>query len=102
VVKVRVTSAKRALRPLRADGEDAVSKPACFARSRSSSYKREPIVPIGLAGMALRRGTSSVTRCAGHVSPATLFDFPPGAILQERLRDVAGSIPTWSKQTCRL
>jgi hypothetical protein len=56
--------------------------PPASQRSRSSNYKREPLVPIELAGMVRCRATSSPTRRAGRRSPATLYDFPPGAILK--------------------
>ncbi len=79
VVEVRVTSSNRALR---ATGEMRHRKAASVLRGNSSNNQREPIVPIGSAGMVRRRVTSSVER-RGTVVPLLCSIFLPARICRK-------------------
>ena len=79
VVKVRVTSAKeRSGQPERC----GIEKPPASQEASSSNNKREPIVPIGSAGMVRRRVTSSVKR-RGTVVPRLCSIFLPARICRK-------------------
>ena len=76
VAKVRVTSTKESALGNR---RDAASKSRLVS---SSNNKREPIVPIGPAGMVRRRVTSSVKR-RGTVVPLLCSIFLPARICRK-------------------
>jgi len=79
VVKVRVTSAKeRSGQPERC----GIEKPPALQEAIAQRIKREPIVPIGSAGMVRRRVTSSVKR-GGTVVPRLCSIFLPARICRK-------------------